>query len=120
MITLDEYLETAKEETITVPHTHEHEHKEWEKCDHKDETKKVKTIYFINWKSEGEVLSSPYLEQFKNNNVDVLFLPSPIDSFLIQAFTEYKWSRINSAIIRYYSTGSNKFLNGYKVARQLR
>lgn len=95
MITLDEYLETAKEETITVPHTHEH--KEWEKCEHKDETKTVKTIYFINWKSEGEVLSSPYIEQFKTNKVDVLLLTDPIDSFLIQAFTEYKWNALKSA-----------------------
>ncbi len=95
MITLDEYLESAKEETITVPHNHEH--KEWEKCEHKEETKTVKTIYFINWKSESEVKSSPYLEQFRDNDVDVLFLTDPIDSFLIQAFTEYKWNKLKSA-----------------------
>ncbi|PID87690.1 molecular chaperone HtpG [Candidatus Gracilibacteria bacterium] len=95
MITLDEYLESAKEETITVPHNHEH--KEGEKCEHKEETKTVKTIYFINGKSESEVKSSPYLEQFRDNDVDVLFLTDPIDSFLIQAFTEYKGNKLKSA-----------------------
>ena len=64
MISLDEYLEDFKGDD--------------------------KNIYYINGKSEAEVLSSPYLAQFRENNVDVLLLTDPVDAFLIQVFTEYK------------------------------
>ncbi len=70
MITLDEYLESFK----------------WED----------KHIYFINGKSESEVLASPYLAQFRENNVDVLLLTDPVDAFLIQAFKEYKKVNLKS------------------------
>jgi len=53
---------------------------------HKDK----KEIYFIAGKSQSEVLSSPYLAQFKEAKIDVILFTDPIDSFILQSFTEYK------------------------------
>jgi len=83
-ISLDEYLEKAPEKEIEV------------EIDWKKEKKKEKTIYYITWKSEAEVLASPYLAQFKENNVDVLLLTDHIDSFIVQTLTEYKDSKLKS------------------------
>ncbi len=55
-----------------------------------------KTIYYINWKSKTEVLASPYLAQFKENNVDVLLLTKPIDEWILQVFTEFKKAKLKS------------------------
>ena len=55
-----------------------------------------KIIYYINWKSEAEVLASPYLSQFRENKTDVLLLTDPIDSFLLQVFTDYKENKLKS------------------------
>lgn len=55
-----------------------------------------KTLYYIVGKSESEVLSSPYLAQFRENKVDVLLLTDPVDAFLIQAFKEYKKVHLKS------------------------
>lgn len=84
LITLDEYLDTAKEKEIEI------------EKDGKKETEKQKTIYYIISKTESEALSSPYLAQFKEKNIDVLLLTDPIDSFLVQWFTEYKNSKLVS------------------------
>ena len=56
--------------------------------------KEEKIIYYIVWKSESEVLASPYLTQFRENNVDVLLLTDPIDSWIVKALTQYKWSTL--------------------------
>ena len=84
LITLDEYLEKAPEKEVEV------------EKDGKKEKVKEKTIYYIIAKSEAEALASPYLAQFKEKNIDVLVLTDPIDSFLVQGFTEYKWSKLVS------------------------
>lgn len=55
-----------------------------------------KTIYYITAKSKSEALASPYLNQFKDNNVDVLLLTDPIDEWLVQALTKYKWATLKS------------------------
>jgi len=55
-----------------------------------------KEIYYIVWKSEAEVLSSPYLAQFKDTSTDVILFTDPIDAFIVQAFTEYKWHKLIS------------------------
>ena len=83
-ISLEDYLEKAPEKEIEV------------EIDWKKETKKEKTIYYITGKSESEVLASPYLAQFKENNVDVLLLTDHIDSFIVQTLTEYKWAQLKS------------------------
>ncbi|MEA3387391.1 MAG: hypothetical protein U9Q66_03250 [Patescibacteria group bacterium] len=58
-ITLDEYLEKAIAETREISVTE----------DGKESTKteEIKKIYYITGKSEAEVLSNPYLEQFRKN-----------------------------------------------------
>ena len=58
--------------------------------------KEKKEIYYIVGKSEAEVLSSPYLAQFKETSTDVILFTDPIDSFIVQAFTEYKWQKLIS------------------------
>jgi len=84
LITLDEYLEKT-------------EWKEIEKeIDGKKEKVTEKTIYYIISKSDSEALSSPYLSQFREKNIDVLVLTDPIDSFLVQWFTEYKDAKLVS------------------------
>jgi len=83
-ISLDNYLEKASEKEIEV------------EIDGKKEKKKEKTIYYITWKSEAEVLASPYLAQFKENKVDVLLLTDHIDTFIVQTLTEYKDAKLKS------------------------
>jgi len=61
-----------------------------------EKAKKDQPIYYITGKSKWEVLASPYLSQFKENNVNVLLLTDPIDSFLLQSLSEYKWSKLKS------------------------
>lgn len=75
MITLDEYIEAQTPVSSS-------KNESWDTG--------VETIYYIVGKSESEVLSSPYLAQFRENNVDVLLLTDPVDAFLVQAFKEYK------------------------------
>ncbi len=54
------------------------------------------TIYYITGKTVAEVLASPYLAQFRKEKVDVLLLTDHIDSFIVQALTEYKWVQLKS------------------------
>lgn len=84
LISLDEYLETAYEKEVEI------------EKDGKKEKQKQKSIYYIIAKSESEALASPYISQFKEKNIDVLILTDHIDSFLVQWFTEYKWSKLVS------------------------
>ncbi len=83
-ISLDEYLETVPEKENEI------------EKDGKKEKIKEKTIYYIIAKSESEALASPYMAQFKEKNIDVLILTDHIDSFLVQWFNEYKWSKLLS------------------------
>ena len=84
LISLDEYLEKApaKNEEVEI--------------EGKKESKETKTIYYIIAKSEAEALASPYLAQFREKNIDVLVLTDPIDSFIVQWFSEYKESKLVS------------------------
>lgn len=75
-ITLDEYLEKAK-------------------TTKKDE-KETKTIYYITAKSKKEAIANPYIDQFKDKNIDVLLLTDPIDEWIIQSLTEYKQNKLKS------------------------
>lgn len=84
VISLDEYLEKTVSKKVEV------------EVDGKKEEKEEKTIYYIIAKSESEAMASPYLAQFKEKNIDVLVLTDSIDSFLVQGFNEYKWSKLVS------------------------
>jgi len=61
-----------------------------------EKSEKDSPIYYINGKWEAEVLASPYLAQFRENKVDVLLFTDPIDSFLLQALSEYKWNKLKN------------------------
>lgn len=56
-----------------------------------------KKIYYITGKSRSEVLSSPYLAQFRDNDVDVLLLTDPIDEWMIGVLDSYKEAKLISA-----------------------
>lgn len=84
LVSLEEYLEKAPEKEVEVEN------------DGKKEKKKQKTIYYIIAKSESEALSSPYLSQFREKNIDVIVLTDPIDSFMVQGFNEYKEAKFVS------------------------
>lgn len=75
-ITLDEYLESSKP-TI------------------KDE-KEIKTIYYITAKTENEAKANPYIDSFKKKEIDVILLTDPIDEWVIQVLSEYKWNKLVS------------------------
>lgn len=76
-ITLDEYLEKIN--------IHENEWK-----------KETKIIYYITAKSISEAKANPYIDQFKNKNIDVLLLIDPIDEWIVWVLTEYNWSKLVS------------------------
>lgn len=80
-ITLDEYLETSSFEKEI-----------WEG----EEKKKIKEIYFITAKTLSEAKANPYIDQFKNKNIDVLLLTDPIDEWVVQSLSEYKWNPLKS------------------------
>ena len=95
LITLDEYLEKAPEDTKS--NSKEEIKKDDNKNENEEENKKAsKKIYYIISKSHSEALSSPYLNQFREKNIDVLILTDPIDSFLMQSFTDYKEAKLIS------------------------
>lgn len=75
-ITLDQYLESAKSTT-------------------KDE-KETKNIYYVTAKTENEARANPYIDNFKKKEIDVLLLTDPIDEWIIQVLTEYKWNKLVS------------------------
>ena len=104
-ISFDEYIEKSEDKECCKEDWEKntwkkewHNHKEWESCCwggcHEWEWKVWKTIYYISWKTEGAVLSSPYLTQFRENNVNVLLFIDPIDEWILQALSEYKWNKL--------------------------
>jgi len=56
-----------------------------------------KEIYYLNGGSRGEVETSPYLEAFKANEMEVLFLYEPIDDFVMTSVREYADKKLVSA-----------------------
>jgi len=77
-ITIDEYISSVE--------THNN-------VSHKEK----KNIYYIIGKSLPELLSNPYLEQFKNNKVDVLLMDSPLDERVVASLPQYKEYTLKSA-----------------------
>lgn len=97
LVSLDEYLANAKSEVKSSWHDDCCKDEWCSKDQHKDDKKgETKTIYYITGKSRWEVLSSPYLEQFRKNNVDVLLLIDPIDEWIVQSLFEYRWNKLKS------------------------
>lgn len=80
-ITLDEYLQKAK----------------IEKTEGEDEEKKeIKTIYYITAKNLAEAKANPYIDQFKNKNIDVLLLVDTIDEWIVGVLNEYAGNKLTS------------------------
>lgn len=60
------------------------------------ENKEKKELYFIAGKSKTEVLGSPYLEQFREEKVDVILMSDPVDHFVVQVLKAYKEFELKS------------------------
>jgi len=56
-----------------------------------------KNIYYLIGNSISELQSSPYLDQFKKHNMDVLLMDQPIDEYFVNVLPEYKWYKLVSA-----------------------
>lgn len=80
-ITLDEYLEKVNIDKVDS---------EWEN------KKEIKTIYYITAKNLAEAKANPYIDQFKNKNIDVLLLIDPIDEWIVWVLNEYAWNKLTS------------------------
>lgn len=57
---------------------------------------KQKDIYFVTAASDEEAAASPHLEVFQKHNLDVLFLTSPIDEWLVSVLTEFEGKKLVS------------------------
>lgn len=55
-----------------------------------------KDIYYIHGDSRSAVDSSPYLEMFKSNDMEVLYLYDPIDDFVLASLMEFDGKKIIS------------------------
>ena len=51
---------------------------------------KQKAIYYITADSHNAASTSPHLEIFRKNNVEVLLLSDPVDEWLVSSLSEYK------------------------------
>ena len=58
---------------------------------------KQKEIYFITAESETAARTSPHLEVFKKNNIEVLLLSDPVDEWLVTSLTEFDGKTLKSA-----------------------
>jgi molecular chaperone HtpG len=70
----------------------------------KKNEKSKKEIFYITGKSLNELKSNPYVEQFKEHEIDVLLMPDPIDEFVItnlQNYKEYDLKSISSSDIEF-------------------
>lgn len=59
-------------------------------------TTEEKNIYYITAKSRNEALANPYIDQFKNKNIDVLILTDSIDEWIVQTLSEYKKAKLTN------------------------
>lgn len=80
-ITLDEYLEKVKVEKIEW---------EWEL------KKEWKTIYYITAKNLAEAKANPYIDQFRQKEIDVLLLTDQIDEWIVWVLQEYNGNKLIS------------------------
>lgn len=54
-------------------------------------------LYYLTGKSLVEVRQSPYLEQFKTHDTDVILMADPLDEYVVNALQEYKWHKLTNA-----------------------
>ena len=57
---------------------------------------KQKSIYYITADSHAAANSSPHLEVFKKNNIEVLLLSDPVDEWLVNSLMNYEEKQLQS------------------------
>jgi molecular chaperone HtpG len=57
---------------------------------------KQKDIYFITAESENAARTSPHLEIFQKNDIEVLLLSDPVDEWLVTSLTEFDGKSLKS------------------------
>ena len=57
---------------------------------------KQKDIYFITAESENSARTSPHLEIFQKNNIEVLLLSDPVDEWLVTSLTQFDGKSLKS------------------------
>jgi len=55
-------------------------------------------IYYITGSKREEILNSPYIEKFRDQNYEVLIMTDEIDDLLLSGLHEYKGKKIKSAL----------------------
>ena len=65
-------------------------------------------LYYLTGKSLVEVRQSPYLEQFKANDTDVILMADPLDEYVVNALQEYKGNKLTNASSPEVSLGDEK------------
>ena len=55
---------------------------------------KQKNIYFISGDNIDILKSSPFLDRFKKNDIDVLFMTDPVDEYMCQRLVSYKEAKL--------------------------
>lgn len=55
------------------------------------------TIYYLNGPSREMVEAGPYLETFRQREIEVLYLLDPVDDFVMTALIEYRGKKLVSA-----------------------
>ncbi len=57
---------------------------------------KQKTIYYVTADSYNAASSSPHLEVFRKNDIEVLLLSDPVDEWVVNHLTEYQGRKLKS------------------------
>ncbi len=56
-----------------------------------------KEIYYLSGMNRNELDNSPYMESFREKDIEVLYLTNPIDDFVMTSIREYKEKNLVSA-----------------------
>jgi len=93
-VTLDEYMTNQWLEPKKEKEASEDEKKD---TDADTPTTETWNIFYLTGKSVVEIEQSPYLEQFKTHKKDVLLMGDPLDEYITQSLTSYKWIDLKNA-----------------------